>query len=179
MPVFRLDPDVARHVALFREIRLLALHTDPAAFGSNHERELAFDATDWRARLAGFAGHTGAVFAIDSSPDDAQSVEPVAPLIGMVGVGLPEPDDAAIWGMWVAPDRRRHGIANQLLDAAEQWAVTSAARTATLWVHRTNDGAKAVYDRRGYELVRADDVRGRVPPECNDEICMRLRLELT
>ncbi len=178
MAVLQLDPDIASHVELFSEIRLLALCTDPAAFGSTYEREAAFDEADWRARLASFAGRPGAVFALDSSADGGRQIELVGPLIGVVGVGLPEPGDAAIWGMWVAPDGRRRGAAGQLLDAAERWAADSSADTATLWVHRTNDAAKAVYQGRGYSLVEGEDLPTEAPPECNDEICMRLRLAL-
>jgi ribosomal protein S18 acetylase RimI-like enzyme len=176
--VLQLDPNVERHVELFREIRLLALRTDPGAFGSDHARESAFRDADWVSRLAGFGEHPGTVFAIDSSPGTTRSVEAVGPLIGMVGVGVAEPGDATIWGMWVAPDSRRRGIANRLLDAAELWAAASQAHTATLWVHRTNDEAKMVYERRGYALIGATDRPAEVSPECNDEICMRLRLEL-
>lgn len=178
MAVHQLDPNVARHIELFSEIRLRALRADPAAFGSNYEREAAFNDTDWRARLASFAGHPGAVFALDSSADDGRQIEPVGPLIGIVGVGLTEPDDAAIWGMWVAPAGRRRGTAGQLLDAAERWATDSGAQTATLWVHRTNESAKAVYAGRGYQLVGTEDLPAEVSPACNDEMCMRLRLAL-
>ena len=178
MAVFQLDPDIGIHVELFRAIRLRALRTDPAAFGSDHERESAFDDTAWRSRLAGYAGRPGAVFAVDSATDSTRTGEPVAPLVGVVGVGLPESDDAAIWGMWVAPDGRRRGTAHRLLDAAEGWATTAGARTATLWVHRINDGAQAVYHRRGYAPVAPADLPAQTPPACNDEICMRLRLDL-
>lgn len=177
MAVVRLDPDIARHVELFSEIRLRALRIDPAAFGSDYEREAAFDDTLWRSRLAGFAGHPGAVFCVDSI-EAAPSADLVGPLAGIVGVGLPEPGDAAIWGMWVAPEGRRRGLAGQLLDAAERWAVDAGVPTATLWVHRTNDAAQAVYEGRGYHLVGSDDLPANVPPACNDEICMRLRLTL-
>jgi GNAT superfamily N-acetyltransferase len=175
MDALQLDSDDATHRQQFSAIRLRALQTDPAAFGSNYERELAFDDDAWRARLAGFAGHPGAVFAVDSS-GDGTSGDLADPLIGIVGVGLPEPLDAVIWGMWVAPEGRRRGIAAQLLDTAEAWAMQSGARTATLWVHRANVGAHTVYQCHGYELVGPDDLPADVPDSCSDEICMRIRL---
>ena len=174
--MLQLDPDDATHRKQFSEIRLRALQTDPAAFGSNYERELAFNNGAWRRRLASYAGHPGAVFAAVSTATGPATNELVAAAVGIVGVGMPERTDAAIWGMWVAPEGRRRGVAAQLLDTAESWAVQSGAQTATLWVHRSNDGAQALYAGRGYKLVGPDDLPAAVPDSCSDEICMRARL---
>jgi ribosomal protein S18 acetylase RimI-like enzyme len=179
MDVMQLDPTDAAHVTQFREIRLRALQTDPAAFGSSYEREVAFNNDAWRGRLASFAGHPGAVFAAVSTSTHTELNEPVAAPVGIVGVGLPERTDAAIWGMWVAPEGRRCGAAEQLLATAEAWAVQSGARTATLWVHRANDGAQALYEGRGYELVGPDELPAGVPDSCSDEICLRAQLGST
>jgi ribosomal protein S18 acetylase RimI-like enzyme len=178
MDVMQLDPSDAVHVGRFREIRLRALQTDPAAFGSSYERELAFDDDAWRGRLAGFAGHPGAIFVAVSTATQTETNGPIAAPVGIVGVGLPERTDAAIWGMWVAPEGRRRGVAEQLLVTAEAWAAQSGARTATLWVHRTNDRAQALYEGRGYQLVGPDELPERIPDSCSDEICLRARLDL-
>ena len=166
MDVLQLDSTNATHVAQFSAIRLRALQTDPAAFDSTYERELAFGDAEWRARLTSFAGHPGAVFAVFPGVATAP--------VGIVGVGLNEPADATIWGMWVAPEGRRQGIAAQLLDSAEAWTVESGAATATLWVHHSNDAAQALYRSRGYELVGPDDLPANVPDACCGEVCMRL-----
>jgi ribosomal protein S18 acetylase RimI-like enzyme len=190
MDVLQLDPTNATHVAQFSVIRLRALQTDPAAFDSTYERELAFGDAEWRARLTSFAGHPGAVFTVAAAAtgggaDAATNETAVAPVgmvgvgmvgVGMVGVGLNTPTDATIWGMWVAPEGRRRGIAAQLLDSAEAWSVESGVVTATLWVHRSNDGAQALYRSRGYELVAPDDLPANVPDACCGEVCMRARL---
>jgi len=42
MDVLQLDPANATHIKQFSEIRLRALHTDPAVFDSTYERELTF-----------------------------------------------------------------------------------------------------------------------------------------
>jgi ribosomal protein S18 acetylase RimI-like enzyme len=194
MDVLHLGPTNATHVKQFSEIRLRALHTDPTAFDSSYERELAFDDDEWRRRLASFAGHPGAVFAIfaavDTPPEapDATAAPPTtneiaAVPVGIVGIGLPEPTDAIIWGMWVAPEGRRRGLAAQLLDTAEAWAAEAGAETATLWVHRSNDRAQALYRRRSYELVGPDDLPDDLPDDvaeaCCGEVCMRARLAST
>lgn len=176
MDVLQLDPAIRTHVKQFSEIRLRALRTDPAAFGSTYQRELAFGDADWRGRLEGFAGHPGAVFAAVASPTVAEKVDMDTDPVGIIGVGLAEPTDATIWGMWVAPEGRRRRVAARLLDRAEAWAVESGADTATLWVHRSNDGAQALYRSRGFELVGPDDLPVDVPGACADEVCMRVRL---
>ena len=51
-----LDSSRTAHVQLYRSIRLRALEADPDAFGSNLEREAAFDTSMWQQRVAGFAG---------------------------------------------------------------------------------------------------------------------------
>jgi ribosomal protein S18 acetylase RimI-like enzyme len=174
MDVLQLDPANATHVKQFSAIRLRSLLTDPAAFDSTYERELACSDAEWRARLEGFAGHPGAVFAVFAVFADVAT----APA-GIVGIGLPEPADATVWGMWVAPEGRRRRIAAQLLDSAEAWAAESGAQTATLWVHSSNDAAQALYRSCGYELVAADDLPAEVPDACCGEVCMRARLAST
>lgn len=103
----------------------------------------------------------------------------VASPVGIVGVNLPEPTDAAIWGMWVAPESRRRGLAAELLHNAEAWAAKSGADTATLWVHRSNIEAQALHHSRGYKLVEPDDLPADVPDACCAEVCMRARLAST
>ncbi|MFT4615892.1 MAG: ribosomal protein S18 acetylase RimI-like enzyme [Minisyncoccia bacterium] len=185
MDVLQLDPTNATHVRQFREIRLCALHTDPAAFDSTYERELAFSDAAWRGHLASFAGHPGAVLAVYTAATTGGSAAPgagpnqVASPVGIVGVNLPEPTDAAIWGMWVAPESRRRGLAAELLHNAEAWAAKSGADTATLWVHRSNIEAQALYHSRGYKLVEPDDLPADVPDACCAEVCMRARLAST
>ena len=171
MAVQQLDPTNAAHVAQFSVIRLRALQTDPAAFDSTYERELAFGDDEWRARLTSFARHQGAVFAVFADVANAP--------VGIVGVVLNKPTDATICGMWVAPESRRRGIATQLLDSAEAWTVESGAATATLWVHHSNNGAQALYRSRGYELVEPDNLPSNVVDACCGEVCMRARLAST
>ena len=180
MDVLQLDPTNTTHVKLFSEIRLRALHTDPAAFDSSYEQELAFSHAEWRGCLESFAGHPGAVLAVCTvAAAGTRPDETVTAPVGIVGVGLAEPTDTTIWGMWVAPEGRRRGLAAELLDSAEAWAVRSGANTATLWVHRSNDGAQALYRSRGYELVGPDDLPANVPDACCGEVCMRARLTST
>lgn len=178
MVVWRLDPDEHSHVRAFRQVRLRSLSSDPAAFGSSHADALLFDDATWQEHLSGYAGSPGTVFAATSDLTDGRTSPATAidPLIGMTGVGLPVPDDAMIWGVWVAPEGRRHGHAAALVRAAERWALESGSRTATLWVNRTNTAAQTLYQRLGYEFVGPADLPLEVPDACRDEVCMRHRL---
>lgn len=157
----------ADDVEIYRPVRLRALRTDPDAFGSNADREAAFDDETWRARLSGFDGRPGCVL-IESADDDPQRVR------GMIGVARPsDRDDAMIWGMWVSPEDRRSGAASRLVDAAVGWATERRSSTVTLWVRRTNIGAITLYERHGF---LPHDGEG-APDDCTDELGMRLGLQ--
>ena len=58
--------------------------------------------------------------------------------------------DFEINAMWVAPELRGQGIGEALLDAALAAAGSAGARTVRLWVTNGNDGALALYTRRGF-----------------------------
>jgi RimJ/RimL family protein N-acetyltransferase len=125
-------------LGLYKRIRLTALHTDPDAFGSNYAREAEFDDATWLSRMSGFDGRKGAVLV------DEVDGEPT----GTVGIGFSDrPDDTQLWGMWVAPESRRTGAAQRLVEAAIQWSRKQNAKTVTLWVVRSNTAAIALYER--------------------------------
>lgn len=52
----------------------------------------------------------------------------------------------------VAPDAEGMGVGRALLDAAEQEALDRGAGTMTLHVYATNHRARAIYERRGYQI---------------------------
>ena len=167
-----LDPSRTAHVQLYRSIRLRSLEADPDAFGSTLERESAFDDSTWQERIAGFAGRPGAIFvarltAALQLPSTASSA------LGVVGIGdSATSGDATLWGMWVAPTARGRGTSGQLIDAAKQWAAQRNSKTISLWVHRSNAAAIALYERSGFELQ--SDTGSDAPPGCEDEMRMIL-----
>ncbi len=167
-----LDPNRTAHVQLYRSIRLRALEADPEAFGSNLARESAFDTTTWQQRVAGFAGRPGAIFvarltAALQLPSTASSA------LGVVGIGESATSgDATLWGMWVAPAARGRGASGQLINAAEHWAAERNSKTISLWVHRSNAAAIALYERHGFELQ--PDSGSDAPLACEYELRMIL-----
>ena len=58
-------------------------------------------------------------------------------------------------GVYVRPGDRGRGLADGLLDRVEAWGRERGCEHVTLDVHPGNDAAKALYEGRGYELLRA------------------------
>ena len=137
-------------VIAYKAIRLTALSTDPAAFGSTYEREAAFDDDTWRRRLAGFHGRLGCVFL---AYGDGGAT-------GSAGIGLEDPADhdgvvtAYLFGMWVDPRARRTGTSGSLVSACVAWAVRAGAPRIVLDVKRDNRIAIALYERHGFLPTR-------------------------
>lgn len=151
-------------VDLFRAIRLRALAADPDAFSATYEHSVGYDEDTWRSRLAGFDDREGQIFV--AVLDDGE-------VAGMVGIGeSPEPADCVLWGMWVDGQRRGAGLGRALVDAAVAWAAARGAETVTLWVMRSNDGARRLYERYGF--VEQPFGRDDAPAGCTDEPCFRL-----
>jgi GNAT superfamily N-acetyltransferase len=133
MPVRRLTED---DWATLRALRIAALTDAPDAFGSNLERELAFDEETWRARLKQTARVT-IVMEKDGEP------------IGLAG-GVQEGHEAELVSMWVAPAARGKGVAAALIGAVLAWAAGAGCRRISLWVTAGNDPAYALYLAQGF-----------------------------
>jgi GNAT superfamily N-acetyltransferase len=133
-----------------REIRLRALQTDPAVFGSTYARESEFDEATWRSRT-----QTAAVFlAFDGALP-----------IGIV-MGRVSDEDETAWdlmGMWVAPSARGRGLTPPLIDEVVSAAREDGARRVELWFAGGNDRAASVYERYGFVLTGDSGVSERDP----------------
>jgi ribosomal protein S18 acetylase RimI-like enzyme len=128
--------------AVLRTLRLAALVDAPEAFGSTVERELAFDEAEWRRR----ATNTPSFIAWSGD-------EPV----GLAAVIARPEDDGAdsrtVWelvSMWVSPDVRGSGPADQLVSAVAEVVKAEPVEELTLWVADGNARARAFYVRAGF-----------------------------
>jgi ribosomal protein S18 acetylase RimI-like enzyme len=124
----------------YRDIRLLALKSDPYAFGSSYEEEINLLETDWRNRIKVMW------FAIV----DAQ----VAGLIGL----LKRENHASmhsgyIVSLWVKPSLRRHGIAEALIQKLQDIAPSLGLRKISLQVAATQPAAIKLYEKMGFEKI--------------------------
>jgi GNAT superfamily N-acetyltransferase len=131
--VRRLQPDDWQ---VLRDIRLTALADSPSAFASTLAREEAFTEADWRGRLA-----NGCRVVVT----DGAHGEPV----GLAG-GYLHDGESELIAMWVHPDVRGGGAAEQLVEAVADWAREQETTRLRLWVVEGNDRAERVYRRLGF-----------------------------
>ena len=149
---------------VWRQLRLAALAEAPDAFGSvladwqgEGDRE-----ERWRARLE-LPGSHNLIALLNEVP------------IGMAS-GVPADEEAhspaggaaELISMWVAPEARGCGVADELIDRVETWARREGAKQLRLAVTDGNDRAAALYRRHGFadtgELgdLMADGIRREV-----------------
>lgn len=133
MPIRAADP--ADWEAL-RDVRLRALRDAPWAFGSTYEREAAFSPQQWRER-------TGATFLAEAG----------GRVVGMAGGFVNGPALVRLWGMWIEPDARGRGLAEQLVEAVDAWARSIGATELELAVSEQAPAARRAYARMGFELM--------------------------
>jgi ribosomal protein S18 acetylase RimI-like enzyme len=143
-----------------RQARLAALTEAPYAFASTVAREEAFSDETWRERAG--SGRTFAAW--------RDGV-----IIGLA-TGFPE-EARAGWhlvGMWVAPEYRGQGIADQLVAAVCDLARESGALSVTLWVTDVNDRARAFYRRLGFRPTGQRQLLR--PGEWEEELALAVQL---
>ena len=156
--------------AALRRVRLAALAEAPYAFSSTLAREIDRPERHWRARIADwpqFIAWAGA--------------EPVGIAAGYAGPADDDSDQAGARGswhlvsMWVSPQARGRGIADELVAAVSGCARADGAGRLTLWVTDVNTRARAFYQRMGF---RSTGRRQLVRPEEPDQWEQELALDL-
>lgn len=156
MTITRLDPS---HAHSYRELMLRAYATHPDAFTSSHAQRAALPMQWWQSRLSHDTHNLEVVFgywvnAADQNPaltlgsDDLQ-------LAGVVGVAYNQSDKtlhkAQVFGMYVDPQHRQHGIAKALLNVAMNHAKARAGvRILQLTVTQGNHTAHRLYETQGF-----------------------------
>jgi GNAT superfamily N-acetyltransferase len=133
---------------ILREIRLQALREAPDAFGSTYEKEVARTTADWRRWMS-----PGVTFIL---------YEP-ARACGMVA-GLRDETDPAVvhlMAMWVHPQFRGSGGADELVTAVVAWAESVGAKLVRLKVIQGNDRARHFYERMGFCPTGHEEIRER------------------
>ncbi len=151
----------------YRDIRLLALRTDPDAFYSTAEDSGKFTEKEWRRRLSEPQCVTMVV------TDDAGDDVGLAAALPYDEVDA-RPGDFQLVAMWVAPSARRSGASKLLLEAAIAHARERSARRLVLWVAWGNLRAEALYQQYGFK--RTGETGSFPPPRDTPEFQMALRL---
>ncbi|MCB1024704.1 MAG: GNAT family N-acetyltransferase, partial [Acidobacteria bacterium] len=133
---------------IFRDVRLRALKTDPAVFGSNFERESAQTEDEWKEPLATV---DCAIFIIfrDDSP------------IGMTAIAVKREDPtrktAILWGSWLEPDSRRKGISKLMYQARLDWAKKHPDIEKIVVSHRaSNHSSKFANQKHGFKYTHSE-----------------------
>lgn len=141
-----------------RDLRLLALRTDPLAFGSRFADELAFPPSRWIER----ADHG----ANSSNASTWVAEPPRGELLGLVVVSRIEATDH-LFSMWVAPEVRGEGIGGCLLDRAVGWARGAHGNPPIfLDVNPKQTAAVRLYRSRGFRPTgRQRPLGDHHPPE--------------
>lgn len=135
MEVRRVEP---HDWLVLRAVRLAALGEAPSAFGSSYAREVAFDESQWRRRIA-----AGATFL--AWTDD----EPVGLVTGIADEAAPA-DERHVVSMWVRPDARGTAVSTALIQTVREWARAQGATSLTLWVADGNERARRFYEGCGF-----------------------------
>ena len=127
-----------------RAVRLRALEDAPDAFFATVEQARAKSAEAWREQLASTAAAT--FLAVIAGRD-----------VGMA-VGAPhhdDPGDAGLYGVWVAPETRGHGVGVALLVAVTSWARERGYTRIRLDVGDHNAAASRLYESFGFSPTGA------------------------
>jgi ribosomal protein S18 acetylase RimI-like enzyme len=127
--------------AVVRDVRLAALAEAPDAFASTVSRETGQSEGEWRAKIAArpwfLAWH-------EDQPAGLVAMFPEAP------EQTTGPPDWHLVSMWVRPEARGAGVADQLVTAVLAHAKAAGAAQVTLWVAIGNDRARGFYQRMGF-----------------------------
>jgi len=131
----------------FRELRLQALHDYPEAYSADYEAYLQWPLSQWQERLCA----NPIYFAVDEAATDVKGG-----LVGMAGIFPGNTSKikhrATIWGVYVRPTHRGHGLARQLVLACVDWAQQQSLRLVTLSAVTSNVAAVNCYKRCGFTI---------------------------
>ncbi|MEU0807065.1 GNAT family N-acetyltransferase [Streptomyces sp. NPDC005970] len=146
---------------LWREVRLAALTDAPHAFKARLADWHTGGEEQWRARLA-LPGAYNVVALLDGRAAGMAR--------GVTGGG----GASELRSVWVSPEARGRGIADQLIAAVEAWARQSGARVLKLAVIPGNGPAIALYQRNGF--VATGELGDLLPDGVTREHVMAKRL---
>jgi GNAT superfamily N-acetyltransferase len=135
---------VAADADRLRQLRLRALADAPYAFGSSLEAELAYPESEWLelARRSERADEIAVFVAVDGEH-----------WVGMAGGQWSDREEgvAGLWGMWVDPTARGHGLGARLVAAVHEWAAGHGAGVLRLGAVSGEGDPTRFYERLGFQ----------------------------
>ncbi|WP_308113817.1 GNAT family N-acetyltransferase [Arthrobacter sp. ISL-30] len=137
--------------ALLRDVRLEMIADTPMAYIESLASARRQTETQWQARAGTMSGPDSITLVADDGTEGSR-------FCGLMRVVLRHPHapgtplQAVLSSVYVAPERRGLGLADNLIDAAKEAAVELGAEVLELGVHEENDRAKRFYQRHGFSL---------------------------
>jgi ribosomal protein S18 acetylase RimI-like enzyme len=125
----------------WRDLRLRALRDTPEAFSSTLADWQDADELRWRDRLR--TVEYNVIVDVDDVP------------AGMASCAMNE-RAGELMSFWITPSARGKGVADALLGAIVEWAVSARCDTVTLGVRAANRHAIALYERHGFIDIGPD-----------------------
>jgi RimJ/RimL family protein N-acetyltransferase len=121
--------------ALFADLRLHALSDAFGVEDHQYRRESRFTEREWRFRIS---QHTPFAAWLAGRP------------VGMIAAHQESDDTVYLYSLWLDPEVRGHGLAQDLLAATLNWARSLRARTIYLRVAVDNAVARGLYESFGF-----------------------------
>lgn len=130
----------------YKSIRLEALQTNPAMFGSNYQKEAAYTQQDWVAFLENDARAIFALYDMGS-------------LIGLTAVTLKkdDPSTAVLFASFIKSAYRGQGLSRLFYQARIDWAKLKNCSSITVSHRVGNEISKAANQRFGFKYVAAKE----------------------
>ncbi len=133
---------------IFKDLRLIALQTEPGAFCASYEASAAQSPEEWQNLIQG-PGHQ--VFGLF---DDSR-------LIGITGVVTAREDasgqTALLVMSFILPQYRRQGLSQRLYDVRLQWIRKHPKFKTIVVSHReSNEASRRANQRQGFKFVKRE-----------------------
>lgn len=135
----------------YKALRLRALKTEPQAFSSSYEREVAYPDDKWQQRLRDV--ESGKSWIFFGKLNDK--------LVGMTGAYRDEEDiqnhQVWLWGVYVDPEARRKGIAKLLMEKIlGELKGHSDIAIVKVGVNVDQESAKKLYEKFGFKATETE-----------------------
>lgn len=133
-----------------RQIRLEALLDEPAAYGSTYEESESWPDANWQKMASEWLYYFAEV---------------EGEVVGMLSGGYNDNHPGTWWmyGMYVSPEFRGQGIADELVNAVCDWAKSEGADALYLHVTETLERSRGFYEKMGFVLNGERIVMDRDP----------------
>lgn len=157
----------------FRALRLYALRVSPEAFGRTVEEEEGYSDEEITTRL--YPVYTFPErFIVGAWTADGQ----LAGMVGFFREGVVKSQHkGTIWGMFVHPEYRRHGIGRMLmLDILQRIAWIGGVERVNLCVNSVNEPARRLYESLGFVVFGTEHKAMKTGDVYADEDYMCLEL---